>query len=397
MGKSKLTVGIIKEILDDETRVAATPKTVKQIKKKGFEVIVEKDAGLNSFISNQDYEAAGATILNNQEIYSLADILIAINPPEEHPETKKHQIDMLKKESTWISLIMPDFELNSIKKAIKNNTTLFSLNLIPRISRAQDMDVLSSQSNIAGYKAVIMAANELGKLFPLMMTAAGTINPAKIIILGAGVAGLQAIATAKRLGAQIEVSDVRPEVKEQVESIGGTFIEVESDEQASDEQGYAKQVSKEYLQKQAEEVKKRIKTADVVITTALVAGKKAPVLISEEMVKSMKTGSVIVDLAAVQGGNCALTESGRTVIKEGVKIIGHNNIPATTPIDSTNMISSNIFKFLSLIIKEGKLNLDMEDEIIKSSLVTKDGDILNKQTKELIEKELVEKGGEKDD
>jgi len=288
---------------------------------------------------------------------------------------------MLKDGACWISMLVPDLELETIKKCVKKKITLFSLNLIPRISRAQSMDVLSSQSNIAGYKAVIMGANELGKLFPLMMTAAGTIHPAKVVILGAGVAGLQAIATAQRLGSKVEVSDVRPEVKEQVESLGAQFIDVGFDKNASDKQGYAKQASKEYLKKQTEEVKKRIANADVVITTALVAGKKAPVLITEDMVKSMSHGSVIVDLAAVQGGNCALTEPNKIVVKNGVKIIGYTNIPGTVPIHSTQMFSSNILAFLLNITKEGKLNINNEDYITSSTLITKDGKIVSEKIK----------------
>ena len=376
MEKSSLVIGIIKEVISTETRVAATPKTVKSMTKNGFKVIVEAGAGSGSYISDKEYEQAGAKI---GEVYNSADIVLGINTPQIHPKTSKHQIDMLKDGACWISMLVPDLELETIKKCVKKKITLFSLNLIPRISRAQSMDVLSSQSNIAGYKAVIMGANELGKLFPLMMTAAGTIHPAKVVILGAGVAGLQAIATAQRLGSKVEVSDVRPEVKEQVESLGAQFIDVGFDKNASDKQGYAKQASKEYLKKQTEEVKKRIANADVVITTALVAGKKAPVLITEDMVKSMSHGSVIVDLAAVQGGNCALTEPNKIVVKNGVKIIGYTNIPGTVPIHSTQMFSSNILAFLLNITKEGKLNIDNEDYITSSTLITKDGKIVNEK------------------
>ena len=378
MEKSSLVIGIIKEVISTETRVAATPKTVKSMTKNGFKVIVEAGAGSGSYTSDKEYEQAGAKI---GEVYNSADIVLGINTPQIHPKTSKHQIDMLKDGACWISMLVPDLELETIKKCVKKKITLFSLNLIPRISRAQSMDVLSSQSNIAGYKAVIMGANELGKLFPLMMTAAGTIHPAKVVILGAGVAGLQAIATAQRLGSKVEVSDVRPEVKEQVESLGAQFIDVGFDKNASDKQGYAKQASKEYLKKQTEEVKKRIANADVVITTALVAGKKAPVLITEDMVKSMSHGSVIVDLAAVQGGNCALTEPNKIVVKNGVKIIGYTNIPGTVPIHSTQMFSSNILAFLLNITKEGKLNINNEDYITSSTLITKDGKIVSEKIK----------------
>lgn len=373
----KKTIAIVKELDKDETRVVATPKTITEMIRNRFDVLVE------SGISDTEFREAGAKIVSDVEtIYKKADIILSINPPKMHPVTHRHQIDMLKDSAGWISLFSPASELDTVKKSIRKKITLFSLNLIPRISRAQKMDVLSSQSNLAGYKAVIMAAFELKKAFPLMMTAAGTIRPAKIIILGAGIAGLQAIATAKRLGAIVEVSDVRPEVKEQVESLGGSFIEVPFDENASDEQGYAKQVSKEYLQRQTQELKKRIAHADAVITTALVAGKKAPVLITEEMVKSMPKGSVIVDMAAVQGGNCALTEPGRTVLKEGVTIIGNTNIPAAVSTDATQMFASNVLAFLLHIAKDDEF--DMEDEIVSATIITKDGNILHDATKELI-------------
>ncbi|MBI2129343.1 NAD(P) transhydrogenase subunit alpha, partial [Candidatus Woesearchaeota archaeon] len=274
--------------------------------------------------------------------------------------------------------------LEIIKTMADKKITCFSMNLIPRISRAQKMDALTSQSNIAGYKAVIMAANELGKIFPLMMTAAGTLHPAKVVVLGAGVAGLQAIATAKRLGALVEASDVRPSVKEQVESLGAKFIEVPFDKDAEDKGGYAKAASPEFLKRQAEEVSKRVANADAVICTALVPGKKAPILVTEEMVKSMRSGSVIVDMAAVQGGNCALTEPGEIAVKHGVKIIGVKNIPATVPVHSTQMYAKNILNLLLTIINESKIHIDLTDEIVSSSLIIHQGEIVNKTAQELI-------------
>ena len=309
---------------------------------------------------------------------SNSDIVLKVNQPV------KNELSMVKDGSIWISSMVPQVELDSIKKALDKKITLFSMNLIPRISRAQKMDALTSQSNIAGYKAVLLAAEKLGKFFPLLMTAAGTIQPAKVVVLGAGVAGLQAIATAKRLGAQVEASDIRPVVKEQVESLGGKFIEVEPDENAEDEGGYAKAASKDYLKRQAEEVKKRIKVADVVISTALIPGRKAPVLITKEMVKSMKPGSVIVDLAVEMGGNCELSECNKTVVKEDVIIIGESNIPATVPVHATEMYAKNIFNFVSCMIKDKKLNLDMEDEVIAKSLVVKDGKVIFEPVKELL-------------
>lgn len=366
-----LNVLIPKETEKGETRVAATPETVKRMVKEGLVVSIESNAGAKSYFSDDEYREAGARIKTDvTKLFKEADIILKVNPPT------KEEIALSKEKAIWISMMVPQSEIDIIKKAKTKKITLFSMNLIPRISRAQKMDALSSQSNIAGYKSVLMAANELGSLFPLLMTAAGTIQPAKVIILGVGVAGLQAIATARRLGAQVEASDIRPVVKEQVESLGGKFIEVEPDEDAEDEGGYAKAASKEYLARQAEEVKKRIKQADVVITTALIPGRKAPVLVTEEMVKSMKTGSVIVDMAVSQGGNCELSQEGKIIIKHGVKIIGEPNIPATVPVHSTEMYAKNILNFILTMTKEGKLNLDMEDEVIAKSLVTKEGEII---------------------
>jgi len=365
-----MKIGVIK---DNENRAAATPETVKKIKELGLEVFVEPGTGENSFFSDSEYENAGAKI----GAYDDADIILSVNQPTEH------QLDKVKENSCWISMFVPQSDLELVKRLAAKKITFFSMNLIPRISRAQKMDSLSSQSNIAGYKAVLMAANSLGKLFPLLMTAAGTIHPAKVVVLGAGVAGLQAVATARRLGAQVEVSDIRPAVKEQVESLRAKFIDV-VDESAEDRGGYAKESSKEFLEKQAAEVGKRIAKADVIITTALVPGGKAPILVTEGMVKSMKKGSVIVDLAAEQGGNCKLTEPGQSVVKYGIRIIGTLNVPSTVPVHATEMYAKNILNFLSLIIKEGKLNLDMEDEVVKESLLTHQGRVYHEPTAKLL-------------
>ena len=386
-----LNILIPKEIKDGETRVAATAETVKKLVEMGAEVVVEASAGKLSYISDDDFKQAGAKVEKDvKKAFANSDIVLKVNQPV------KNELSMVKDGSIWISSMVPQVELDSIKKALDKKITLFSMNLIPRISRAQKMDALTSQSNIAGYKAVLLAAEKLGKFFPLLMTAAGTIQPAKVVVLGAGVAGLQAIATAKRLGAQVEASDIRPVVKEQVESLGGKFIEVEPDENAEDEGGYAKAASKDYLKRQAEEVKKRIKVADVVISTALIPGRKAPVLITKEMVKSMKPGSVIVDLAVEMGGNCELSECNKTVVKEDVIIVGEPNIPATVPVHATEMYAKNIFNFVSCMIKDKKLNLDMEDEVIAKSLVVKDGKVIFEPVKELIGGEKKEKGGKKE-
>jgi len=370
--EAKLTVFIPKELEEGETRVAATPETVKTMLQHHIEVHLEAGSGENSYYPDEEYKNAGAIISHDaNKLYSIADIILSINPPTHH------QIPHLKQKSCWISFVDASSSFEIIPKLIEKNITCFSMNLIPRISRAQKMDALTSQANIGGYKAVIMAANEIGKIFPLMMTAAGTMHPAKVVILGAGVAGLQAIATAKRLGAIVEASDVRPSVKEQVESLGGKFIEVPFDKDAEDKGGYAKQASPEFLKRQAEEVSKRVNQADAVICTALVPGKKAPILVTEAMVKSMRPGSVIVDMAAVQGGNCELTEPGETTLKHGVTIIGVKNIPATVQVHATQMYSKNILALLLNIVREGKLHIHLDDEIIAGSLVTHEGKIIN--------------------
>jgi NAD(P) transhydrogenase subunit alpha len=379
-----LNVLVPKEVSKEETRVAATPETLKKIAELGLKVFVEAKAGDKSYFSDEAYKEAGAEIKSEiEELYNSADIVLSVNAPGVNPENQKHQLDMVKENSCWISMLTPQSELDLIKKMVDKKITCFSMNLIPRISRAQKMDALTSQSNIAGYKAVIMAAEKLGKLFPLLMTASGTIHPARVLIMGAGVAGLQAIATARRLGAQVEASDIRPAVKEQVESLGAKFIGV-VEESAEDKSGYAKEASKEFLEKQAKEVSKRIAKADVVITTALILGKKAPVLVTEEMVMSMKKGSVIVDLAAEQGGNCKLTVPGEVVVKHGITIIGTLNMPATVPVHSTEMYAKNILNFLLGIIKDGKLNIDMEDEVVKGALLTHEGKVLHEPTAKLL-------------
>ncbi len=353
-----MNILIPKETKKNETRVAATPETVKKITELKLKVFIEDGAGELSQHSNQEYQLAGAKVSKNlKTVFSRADIIVKVNPPT------KRELNSAKKGATFISSLIPQTESDIIKLASKNKIKLYSMNLIPRISRAQKMDSLTSQSNIAGYKAVIMAANALPKLFPLLMTAAGTIHPAKVVILGAGVAGLQAIATARRLGAQVEASDIRPAVKEQVESLGAKFIEVEFEDNTEDKNGYAKGPSKEFLRKQAEEVKKRIKQADVVITTALIPGRRAPVLITEDMVMTMKNGSVIVDMAVEAGGNCAVSKLNKTITKHGVTIIGEANIPATVAIHSTEMYSKNILNFLTEFIN------NKDDEVITKSEV----------------------------
>jgi len=373
---TKLAVFIPREVVEGETRGAGTPETIKTLIQHGLAVYVETSAGLGASISDQDYMQAGAVIGKDANaLYASADIILAANPPT------LSQLSSVKAGASWISLgdvhaLSPDILSTFLDKKI----TFFSMHGIPRISKAQSMDALTSQANISGYKAVILAAQELGKVFPLMMTAAGTLHPAKVVVLGAGVAGLQAIATAKRLGAVVEASDVRPTVKEQVESLGAKFIEVPFDKDAEAQGGYAKGASPAFLKRQAEEVGKRIAQADIVICTALVPGKKAPTLVTEAMVQSMRPGSVIVDMAAIQGGNCALTAPGKSIVVHGVKILGVNNIPATVPVHATQVYARNVLAFLLHLLRAGlhagALKIDLKDEIIAGSLVTHNGKFL---------------------
>ncbi|OFZ27599.1 MAG: NAD(P) transhydrogenase subunit alpha [Bacteroidetes bacterium RIFCSPHIGHO2_02_FULL_44_7] len=296
-----------------------------------------------------------------------ADIVLKVNIPQ------ISEIEMMKPNAVYIGFIFHLFHPEIVESACKQQITMFSMDAIPRISRAQKMDALSSQSNLAGYKTVIMAGNSLGRIFPMMMTAAGTITPAKVLIMGAGVAGLQAIATAKRLGAIVEVSDIRKETKEQVESLGARFIEVKSDENLATTGGYAKEVSSDFLKKQQELISKHVAEADIVITTALVPGKKAPILVTEDMVKSMKQGSVIVDMAVEQGGNCPLSELNKTVQKHGVCIIGESNIPSLLPKNSSELYAKNISSFLFHITENNTLKIDPADEITKGAMVVHEG------------------------
>lgn len=374
-----MKVSIPKELKDREKRVAVTPNMVKQLVTAGFECMIETGAGLGASFSDEQYEEAGASILTEKDkVYSYADVVLKVNAPS------AEEVLLMKPGSTLISLMYAYTNSPLVDACIKNNITGYALDAVPRISRAQKMDVLSSQANLAGYKAVILGASEMGKIFPLMMTAAGTITPAKVLIFGAGVAGLQAIATAKRLGAVVEVTDVRPETKEQVESLGGKFLEVKGAEASKVEGGYAKEVSAEFLKLQKELVEKHIKDADLVITTALVFGKKAPVLVTEEMVKSMKNGAVIVDMAVEQGGNCEIAEPNKTVVKHGVSIIGETNLPATLAVNASELFAKNISALLTHLATKDGFKLELEEEITKGSMITHKGELVHLQTKNLL-------------
>ena len=377
-----MKIGIVKERRDGEKRVAASTDTVKKYVQMGAEVRVESGAGLSAAVTDDAYAAAGATIVKTaRDALGDADVVLKVRKPE------TDEIKLLKKGALLIALMEPYKDKALIEAIAKQGVRAFSLELVPRITRAQSMDVLSSQSNLAGYRAVLDAAAEFGRAFPMMMTAAGTVPPARCLVMGAGVAGLQAIATAKRLGAVVSATDVRPAAKEQVESLGGTFVAVEDEEfkQAETAGGYAKEMSDEYKKKQAALIAETIAKQDIVITTALIPGRPAPVLVTEEMVKTMKPGSVIVDLAVEQGGNCPLSRPGEVVEAHGVRIVGHVNVPSRVAVDASALYAKNLLNFLTPMIdgETKALKIDEEDEIIKAATVTKDGEIVNEQVKAL--------------
>ncbi len=383
-GESGMVIAVPKEILPGENRVACIPDVASKFIKSGFQVHVEKDAGLNAGYTNEMYEKAGAKIVNLNELYSAADVVVKVQRPLDHPTAGKNELDLLKEGTILITFLYPLNYPELAQKCAVKKINVISMDMIPRTTLAQKMDALSSQANIAGYKSVVMCADTLGKIFPLMMTAAGTISPAKVVIMGAGVAGLQALGTAKRLGAVVEVSDIRAAVKEEVMSLGGRFIEVEGAADMQDAGGYAKEASEEFLKKQKELIFKHITEADIVITTALVPGKKAPVLVTEEMVKHMRPGSVVLDMAVEFGGNCEVSEKGKTVKKHGVTIIGEPNLPSLVPTHSSEMYSKNILALIQHIGKEGKVELKLEDEIVKGSLITHNGEVFNQRIKDLL-------------
>ncbi len=374
-----MKIGIPAEIWPRETRVAATPETVKKLATGGLhQLLVQSGAGVNASVTDDAYAQAGATVVGSAaELYGQAELLLKVRAP------RADELPLLKTGQVVVGMLNP-FDQEGLSRLAARGVIAFALEAAPRITRAQSLDVLSSQANIAGYKAVILAADIYQRFMPMLMTAAGTVKAARVMVLGAGVAGLQAIATAKRLGAVIEASDVRPAVKEQIESLGAKFIDVpfvtdEEREIAKGVGGYARPMPPDWMKRQAALVAERIKQADIVISTALIPGRKAPVLITEEMVKSMKPGSIIVDLAAEQGGNCPLTEAGKTVVKHGVTLVGETNLPALVAADASALYARNLFDFLKLIIdKEGKLAVNMSDEIVAATLMCKDGQVTKK-------------------
>lgn len=382
-GGKRLTLGIPKETVLNETRVAVVPDGVKRLSKT-VDVIVESGAGAASSYLDETYVEAGATIVPDAAtLYQQADLVVKIQKPQ--PE----EVAQLRPGTTLIAPLQPLVNTDLVKALAERNITALSMDTIPRITRAQSMDALSSMSTVGGYKAVLLAADFLPKFFPMLMTAAGTIAPAKVLVIGAGVAGLQAIATARRLGAVVEAYDTRPVVKEQVESLGAKFVEVDMtgiEAETQDAGGYAREASPELLRRQQEAMTNRAIRSDVVITTALVPGRPAPKLISEETVRQMPPGAVIVDMAAEAGGNCELTVPGEVVKKYDVTIIGLLNLPATIPFHASQLYSKNIENLLALLITpEGQLNLDFEDEIIKGTVITLNGEVVHEATKERLQ------------
>ena len=374
-----MTIGILKEPAH-ETRVSLLAEAVATLTKKGITIIVEKDAGEKAFCSNADYETAGAQIRTRSEVLSSADIILAIHQPEKseiHPSAGSGL-----KSKILIGVYQPLYSPELMKDWASAGITVFSLDMLPRTTRAQSMDVLSSQANIAGYKAVLMAANRYPRYFPMFMTAAGSIKPAKVLILGAGVAGLQAVATARRLGAVVEVFDTRPAVKEEVMSLGAKFIEVEGAADASKAGGYAVEQSEDFMQRQKAMIAESIAKADIVITTAQIPGKKAPILITEEMLKAMRNGSLVIDLAAATGGNTPFTKNNETVHLNGVSIVGDSFLSSTMPSDASKMYGKNILNFLQLIItKEGAINLNWDDDLVKGSCITHNNEVVHERVK----------------
>ena len=368
-----MRIGVPAEIRPGETRVAATPETIGKLVKKGHACLVQSGAGTAASVPDPDFAAAGATLVSGAaDVYAQSDVVLKVRSPE------PSELPLLRRGSVLIGLLNPHDQA-AIARLAETGVTAFALELVPRITRAQTMDVLSSQANIGGYKAVLVAANEYGRFLPMLMTAAGTVKAARVLVLGAGVAGLQAIATARRLGAVVEAFDVRPATREQVESLGARFVEVPVSDaeraQAETAAGYAREMSDEYRRRQAALIDERARASDIVITTALVQGRRAPLLLREDTVAHMKPGSVIVDMAVEQGGNCALTERDAVVVKHGVRIVGCQNLPAMLAADASALFARNLLNFVALLADAGAgaVTIDRADEIVAASLVCIDG------------------------
>jgi len=373
-----MIIGILKEP-DYDKRVALLPENVATLIDLKASILLEQGAGNKSYYLDQDYLESGAKIVDRKTVLNDSDLIISINP------LVKKEYEKLSAKKAILSAFNPLINFGIVNQFLDKDITSFSMDMVPRITRAQSMDILSSMATVAGYKAVLEAANHLPNFFPMFMTAAGTIRPSKVLVLGAGVAGLQAIATAKKLGAVVEAFDVRPAVKEQVESLGGKFVEVEGAKDDADAGGYAIEQTEEYKQKQQQLIQDHAKKASVVITTAQIPGRKAPILITKDTVENMKSGSVIVDLAASTGGNCELTENNKVIEVNQVRIIGNSNLPSELPTDASKMYGNNIINFLKLIIdEEGNLKLDFEDEVVKGTCITHNNEVISERVKSNI-------------
>ena len=374
-----MIIGLPKETLLGETRISVFPEEIKRLSSDELTFHVETNAGLGAFISDESYIDSGAKIVS--DVYTNADLIIRINPPSET------EIDTLQKNSCLVSLLNPFIKHDLIKKLATRNISTFCLELIPRSTYAQSMDVLSSQATVAGYRSVLNAASHMGKFFPMLMTPAGTIKPSQVLIIGAGVSGLQAIATASRLGAKVEAFDIRPASREQVESLGAKFLYMDLEDSSETKSGYAIEMDKEFIRREMELLHDAAKRVDVIISTALIFGKKAPILIKDYMVNDMRTGSCIIDLAAESGGNCELTQPGDIINHRGVTIDGRLNLPSQVPYHASQMLSKNMGKLIDEIIKDGTIQYDMENEIIKGCLLTHEGKIVHEMTQKIIEGE----------
>ncbi|MEI6454736.1 MAG: Re/Si-specific NAD(P)(+) transhydrogenase subunit alpha [bacterium] len=371
-------IGILKEEAP-ERRVSMLPEAVSTLSKMGVVMLIEKEAGSGAFASDNEYIQAGGKIVSREELLKQADLVVKINPLSDA------ELGLLGEGKILLAVLNPYFNTGIIRNLAKKNITSFSLDVIPRTSRAQSMDILSSMATVAGYKAVLTAANNLPKFFPMFMTAAGTITPAKVLILGAGVAGLQALATSRKLGAVVEVFDVRKAVKEEVTGLGGKFVEVEGSTDDKAAGGYAVEQTEEYKKLQAEAIHNHAVKSDAVICTAQIPGRKAPLLLTRETVEKMKAGSVIIDLAASTGGNCELTRNGESVLHQGVRIIGNSSFPVDMPTDASKMFGKNVINFLKLMINaKGEFNLNWEDDIVKGTCVTHNKEIVNERIKTAV-------------
>jgi proton-translocating NAD(P)+ transhydrogenase subunit alpha len=382
----ELIIGIPKETFPGETRVSLVPSTIAMLAKKGIKTLFQSGAGESAGFPDQLYSEAGAEIIGDRaELFGRSDVILQVRGAGANPESGKSDLELMKKGQSLIAMTDPLSEPEIHKEYASKGISVFSLEMIPRITRAQSMDVLSSMATVAGYKAVLMAANEVPKMFPMMMTAAGTIRPAKVFIMGAGVAGLQAIATAKRLGAVVRAYDIRSVVKEQIESLGGKFVEVDLDTGESESSGgYAKEMGDEFIKRQQEVMTEVIAESDIVITTAAIPGRKSPILVTSEMAKGMKPGSVIIDLAAERGGNCELTKLDERVVENGITILGPGNLSSAIPFHASEMYSKNISTFLLHLKGDEGLNFDQEDEITKDTLITYEGEVVQSRVREIL-------------